>query len=168
MGVTGAGKTTVGTLLAQRLRWQFVDADKFHSAGSIDKMKQGIPLTDADREPWLAGLRDAISGWIAEHRNVVLACSALRGIYREALAVNSEVRFIFLKGDQAQIANRLRLRESHFATEKLLSSQFAVLEEPEDALVVDALQPPEAIVAEILKQTLPEMANGQPTDVGTC
>ena len=166
MGVTGAGKTTVGTLLASSLGWPFVDADAFHSPASIAKMKRGIALTDADRAPWLAALRTTITRWIAESRNTILACSALKGSYRESLAVSPDVRFIYLKADQPEITNRLRQREGHFATEELLSSQFATLEEPVDALTVDALASPEAIVAEILKRLAPEVAS--PIKPGTC
>jgi gluconokinase len=166
MGVTGAGKTTVGTLLAQRLKWQFVDADAFHSAASIAKMKSGIALTDADRAPWLAALRAAIAQWIADSQSTVLACSALKRRYRKTLAVSPDVRFVYLKADQPGIADRLRQREGHFATEELLSSQFAVLEEPVNGLTVDALQPPEAIVAEIVTSIAPEVASQ--SKPGTC
>jgi gluconokinase len=153
-------------LLAQRLKWQFVDADAFHSPASVSKMTRGIALTDADREPWLAALRATISRWIVDHQNTVLACSALKRSYRETLAVSSDVRFVYLKADQPRITARLRQREGHFATEKLLSSQFAALEEPENALTVDALAPPETIVAEILKSIAPGVASqGNP---GTC
>ena len=87
MGVTGAGKTTVGRLLALQLEWQFADADSFHSAANKEKMSQGIALNDADRGPWLAAMRRAILGWFAHHQNVVLACSALKRDYRQTLAV---------------------------------------------------------------------------------
>jgi len=168
MGVTGAGKTTVGALLAQRLNWQFTDADSFHSHGSIEKMKQGVALTDADREPWLNALRIAIAGWIAARRDTVLACSALKQRYRESLAVSPDVRFIYLKADPSQIADRLSQRSGHFATERLLSSQFATLEEPEDALTVDALQPAETVVAAILKMIVPQLSSGSHIKPGTC
>src|ERR1700678_140321 len=88
MGVTGAGKTTVGRLLAQRLHWRFVDADDFHSAANVAKMRAGIPLTDADRTPWLGAIHDAIQKWLASGEDVVLACSALKASYREILLVN--------------------------------------------------------------------------------
>jgi gluconokinase len=149
MGVTGAGKTTVGNLLAQQLGWESADADSFHSPANVEKIRQGIPLDDADRAPWLAALRRAIENWIAEHKNVVLACSALKKSYRDELSVGSEVRFVYLKGSYDLIYRRLRERHGHFASEKILASQFADLEEPDDAFTVDIDQSPEQIVAAI-------------------
>jgi gluconokinase len=98
MGVVGAGKTTVGRLLAQKLGWHFADADDFHSAANVEKIRRGIPLDDSDRAPWLAALRDAILQWNAEGQNAVLACSALKRKYRDALRTDG-VRFVYLKGD---------------------------------------------------------------------
>jgi gluconokinase len=149
MGVVGAGKTTVGRLLAGQLGWEFVDADSFHSAANVQKISLGIPLDDADRAPWLKAIREAINRWIAKKQNVVLACSALKRIYREALDVGVDVKLVYLKGTHEIIYQRLGLRQGHFATEKLLASQFAILEEPEDAVVVDVRQTPEDIVEEI-------------------
>lgn len=152
MGVVGAGKTSVGSLLAQQLGWEFVDADSFHSPASIEKIKQGIPLDDADREPWLKAIHDAITQWIHQHRNVVLACSALKRKYRDQLCIGPEVKLVYLKGSREVILQRLRQRHGHFATEGLLSSQFATLEEPEDAVIVDVSKTPEEIVAEVRTQ----------------
>ena len=149
MGVTGAGKTTVGSLLAQQLGWEFADADSFHSPENVEKMRLGIPLGDADRAPWLNSLRQAIEQWIAEHRNVVLACSALKKSYREHLFVSGEVKFVYLKGSYDLIYQRLKLRHGHFASEKILAGQFADLEEPDSAITVEIDQREEAIVAEI-------------------
>ncbi len=149
MGVTGAGKTTIGNLLAQRLGWEFADADTYHSPANVEKIRRGIPLDDADRRPWLKSLRQAMEQWVAEHRNVVLACSALKKGYREQLFLGNEVKFVYLKGSYDLIYQRLRLRHGHFASEKILASQFADLEEPGDAVTVDIDQPPEQIVAEI-------------------
>lgn len=149
MGVVGAGKTTVGKLLARQLGWEFVDADSFHSAANIEKIRQGIPLDDADRAPWLEAIRDAMVKWIGEDGDVVLACSALKRSYRERLRVGPEVKLVYLKGSYKLIDERLRLRQGHFAGEKLLASQFAALEEPEDAVAVDVGGSPEEIVAEI-------------------
>ena len=149
MGVTGSGKTTVGTVLAQQLGWEFADADDFHPPGNVAKMKAGIPLDDADRAPWLASLRQAIGQWIAKRENVVLACSALKKNYRDELAVDREVRFVYLKGSYDLIYQRLKQRHGHFASEKILAGQFADLQEPDNALTVKIDQPVEEIVAEI-------------------
>jgi gluconokinase len=152
MGPEGVGKTTVGTLLARELGWQFADADDFHPPANIEKMARGIPLTDADRAPWLDALHKAIVQWDADGRNVVLACSALERSYRARLAENADVKFVYLKGTYELIAARLRARHGHFAHEDLLASQFAILEEPEDAITVDASRTPEEIVAEVRKR----------------
>ena len=152
MGPEGVGKTTVGGLLARELGWRFEDADDFHPPANIEKMARGIPLTDADRAPWLEALHEAIVQWDAEGRNVVLACSALERGYRARLAENADVKFVYLKGTYELIAARLRARHGHFAHEDLLASQFAILEEPEDAITVDASRTPEEIVAEVRKR----------------
>src|ERR1700733_8666978 len=98
MGVSGAGKTTVGQLLASQVGWDFADADDYHSASNIEKMRAGIPLTDVDRAPWLATLRSLIDGRITAGTNAILACSALKRTYREDLQVSPEVQFVYLKG----------------------------------------------------------------------
>jgi gluconokinase len=149
MGVTGSGKTTVGRLLAEQLGWAFADADDFHPRANVEKMERGIPLNDVDRAPWLERLRVQITNWIANGRNAVLACSALKRTYRQELSVGPEVRFVYLKGSPKLIAQRLRLRRGHFADEKILAGQFADLEEPEAGIAVDISQTPEKIVAEI-------------------
>jgi gluconokinase len=152
MGVVGAGKTTVGNLLAQQLGWEFADADEFHSAANVKKISQGVPLTDADRKPWLEALRKAVAEWISQRRNVVLACSALKASYRAQLAVGEDVRFVYLKADFALIERRLRARHGHFATTDILASQFAILEEPSDAIVVDVNRTPAEIVADLRRR----------------
>jgi len=152
MGVVGAGKTTVGRLLAEQLGWQFADADDFHPASNVEKIRHGTSLNDDDRQPWLASLRNAITAWIAQHRNVVLACSALKRSYRQELVVGSEVRFVYLKGSADLIADRLRARHGHFAGEQILASQFADLEEPNEAVTVEIDSTPNQIVAEIRKK----------------
>jgi gluconokinase len=152
MGVVGAGKTTVGRLLAEQLGWQFADADDFHSPFNVEKIRQGISLNDDDRRPWLDSLHTAITAWIADHRNVALACSALKRNYRQELAVGSEVRFVYLKGSADLIADRLRARQGHFAGKEILASQFADLEEPQEAVTVEIASTPEQIVAEIRKK----------------
>jgi len=153
MGVVGSGKTTIGTLLSSQLGWTFADADDYHPQSNVDKIRSGIPLTDEDREPWLNLLRAAILAWIAADKDVVLACSALKRSYREKLSKSPQVRFVYLKGTHALIAERLRSRRGHFAGESILSSQLADLEQPESAVTIDIRDSPEQIVAQI-KRTL--------------
>ncbi len=152
MGPAGSGKTTVGKLLAAQLKWEFADADDFHSPANIEKMSRGIPLSDDDRIPWLHSLRDAIQQWDAQNKNVVLACSALKRSYRELLQINSNVKLVYLKGSYELLRERLHSRKGHYAGEQILAGQFADLEEPTDAVTVDAAQSPEQIVAEIRKR----------------
>jgi gluconokinase len=149
MGVVGSGKTTVGRLLAEQLHYEFADADDFHPQSNIEKISHGIALSDEDREPWLQRLRERILTWEADGTNAVLACSALKSSYREILKARPDVRFIFLKGSAALIAQRLSSRHGHFAGASILASQMADLEEPADAITVDIAQTPPEIVAEI-------------------
>ncbi len=149
MGIAGAGKTTVGRLLAQQLQWQFADADDFHPAGNIEKIRQGISLTDDDRWPWLRALRTSIGNWSSAGVNVALACSALKERYRQELTTGPDVRFVYLKGSADLIASRLLSRQGHFADGQILVSQIADMEEPRAALIVDVGQTPQQIVTEI-------------------
>ena len=146
MGVTGAGKTTVGRLLAQELGWEFADADDFHPESNVEKMRAGIPLNEDDRRPWLERLRAEIARHEAEGRDLVMACSALKKDYRKMLAVGPGIRFVYLRGSAELIAERLRERRGHFAGEKILAGQFADLEEPDAAVVADIGGTPEEIV----------------------
>ncbi|HKW57570.1 MAG TPA: gluconokinase [Candidatus Acidoferrum sp.] len=152
MGTTGAGKTTVGTLLARRLGWQFVDGDDFHPAANVEKMRQGVALTDADRAPWLAALHDKIIEWQATAQNVILACSALKESYRRQLLVGPEIKLVYLKGTYELFSQRVLARKSHFAKQDLIASQFAALEEPSNAVVIDTAQSLGSIVADICRR----------------
>jgi len=159
MGVTGSGKTTVGELLAKRLGCEFADADDFHSAANKDKMHRGIPLTDADRMPWLAAIHQKLVECNAQHQNLVLGCSALKQSYRDQLVRDLEVRLVYLKGSYELIDKRLRARKGHFADDKILAAQFADLQEPSNAVVVDIHSEPEQIVDEICRRlSLPASA----------
>ena len=157
MGVVGVGKTTIASCLAADLGWEFVDADQFHSENSVAKIAANIPLDDADRKPWLDALHNEIQRWQTESRNVTLACSALKQSYRAQLANNSadgtnNLQFVYLKAPVAIIQHRLAERQGHFANENLLPSQLATLEEPADAITVDASRSPEEIIQEIRRQ----------------
>jgi gluconokinase len=150
MGVTGAGKSSIGRLLAERLGWNFLEADDFHSPANKEKMSRGIPLTDADREPWLAAMHAELVKQNARGENAVLACSALKEKYRETLMKDLPVRLVFLKGSMELIRGRLHQRHGHFAGESILADQFANLEEPRDAIRVDIGEAEETIVEKIL------------------
>jgi gluconokinase len=152
LGVSGAGKTTIGKLLAEQLGWLFYEADDFHPRANIEKMRGGRPLTDEDRSPWLERLREQITRSLAANENAVLACSALKRAYRERLRVSDDVKFVFLRGDYALIENQLRRRRGHFMDPSLLKSQFADLEEPasdEDAITIELGRTPQELVKEI-------------------
>jgi gluconokinase len=149
MGPAGSGKTTIGELLAAELGWQFADGDNFHSPANIEKISHGIPLTDSDRLPWLDSIREAISEWLSRHKNVVLACSALKRTYRDRLLISPDVKLVYLKGSYDLLRQRLHARKGHYATEQILTSQFTDLEEPTDALIIDVSPSPQEIAAEI-------------------
>jgi gluconokinase len=151
-GVSGAGKTTIGKLLARGLGWRFIEADDFHPAANIEKMRSGRPLTDEDRWPWLDQLREETKRLIAAGENAVLDCSALKRAYRDCLRVSDEVKFVFLRGDFALVQKQLRSRPAHFMNPALLQSQFDDLEEPqadENVLTIELGRTPEQIVNEI-------------------
>jgi carbohydrate kinase (thermoresistant glucokinase family) len=156
MGVSGAGKSTVGRLIAARLDCLFRDADSFHPPANIEKMSRGEPLTDEDRWPWL----EAIAAWIEERRSAgvgVVTCSALRRRYRNLLTDHqrADVRLVHLKGDFELIAARLKARQGHFMPPALLRSQFDALEEPaaeEHAIAVPIDASPEEIAERVMKE----------------
>jgi gluconokinase len=153
MGVAGSGKTTVGRALAAALHWPYVDADDYHARENIEKMRRGSPLTDADREPWLAALRTVISRALARREPLVLACSALKERYRQALADGlRQVRFVHLTAPEAVLRERLASRPDHFARPDLLESQLATLEPPDDALTIDATRHVGDVVREIRRE----------------
>jgi gluconokinase len=158
MGVSGSGKSTVGPALAAELDWPFLDADTLHPQANVAKMASGIPLTDADRWPWFDRIVAEMRRYAAAGKNVVVACSALKQAYRDRLASGGSLRVVYLKGDAETIAPRLAERRGHFMPPSLLASQFATLEEPANAIVVDIKQPVAAQVAAItraLREQLP-------------
>ncbi len=150
MGVTGCGKTTVGTLLAEELGWQFLDGDDFHPPSNVAKMRSGHPLEDEDRQEWLDRLSDEAARQHTAGGSLILACSALKRAYRERLRRgNPGMVFVYLRGAPALIRARLEARRGHYMDPALLDSQFEILEEPEDGVVVDVDRIPERIVAAI-------------------
>ena len=150
MGAAGAGKTTVGRALAEVLGWAFCDADALHAPASILKMRNGVPLTEEDRGPWLERVRAMMADFVADGRSAVVACSALRAAYRAILRqIPGEVRFVHLDATPELLRDRVGRRSDHFAPVELISSQLATLEPPDDAVVLDASQPVELLVAAI-------------------
>ena len=146
MGVTGSGKTTVGQKLAARLGWKYLDADDFHSAANVARMRRGVPLNDHDRQPWLDSLKHVIKENLNAGTPAVLACSALRQNYRDMLISDERVKLVYLKGDYRLIEKRLRERRYHYMNPDLLASQFEALEEPANALLIDVQSSPDTIV----------------------
>ncbi len=156
MGVSGSGKTAVGQRLAAALGWRFRDADDFHPPGNIAKMTAGIALTDEDRAPWLAVLRELLQNTLAAGEDLVLACSALKRSYRERLSVEAaRQRWVYLDVPRELIAERLKARRGHYMPPALLDSQFAALEVPEEALRVDASADLDTVVATLLQELGP-------------
>ena len=151
MGVSGSGKTTVGEALAKRLGWDFQEGDELHPPANIAKMNAGIPLTDADRAPWLTRVEAWINGELRQGRSGVITCSALKRAYRDQIVGGrADVRLVFLKGDHNLIADRIAHRHGHFMPASLLDSQFEALEAPgasEHAIEIDISQPLESNVA---------------------
>jgi len=147
MGVSGAGKTTIGERLAQRLGWRFIDADDYHPPANVAKMAAGVPLEDADRWPWL----DALNRRLREERDAIIACSALKESYRRRLLAGIEgAQVVYLHGDKALIAERVAARKHRYMPASLLESQFATLEPPAAAIAVDVAGEPETAVSAIV------------------
>src|SRR5262249_11556536 len=150
MGAAGAGQSTVGVALARAFGIRFVEGDEYHSAAAITKMRAGVPLTDADRQPWLAALHTIIAAAVGRREHLIVACSALHERYRQQLRGDLRgVRFVYLKASEATLRHRLAARRGHFAGPALVTSQLAALEEPADAVIVDATRPVAEIVAAV-------------------
>ena len=153
MGVSGCGKTTIGQMLADRLGWSFYDGDDFHPAANVAKMSRGIPLDDDDRKGWLAVLASLIDEHLQKEQSLVLACSALKQRYRDQLCLDpKQVKFVYLKGSYELIYSRIQDRPWHYMKPDMLPSQFAILEEPRDALTINIGQMPGEIVDRILQK----------------
>lgn len=150
MGVAGSGKTTVGTKLAAALHCAFLEGDGLHSQANVEKMSHGIPLTDADRAPWLEAIHSRMCDAFTAGQSLIVACSALKRSYRAKLGEGLPATWVYLKGSAEVIRSRLEHRAHHFMKANMLASQFEVLEEPSDAIIVDIAQPPDAIVEQIL------------------
>jgi len=152
MGVSGSGKTEVGSSLAQHLGWDFYDADDFHPPANVAKMAAGVPLNDTDRAPWLASLHELISTSLKKDQPGVLACSALKERYRQQLlAGNDDVQLVYLKGSYELIWSRMSARKDHYMKAHMLRSQFETLEEPGNALVIDISNSIDGILRDILE-----------------
>jgi gluconokinase len=151
MGVSGCGKTTLGRKLSEKLGWPFYDADDFHPKDNLAKMAQGMPLNDRDRLPWLQAIHNLLAGLTAKGGRAVVACSALKQEYRDILGNGIPgLRFVYLKGEYAVLKERLECRKDHYFKADLLGSQFEILEEPAEALIVPAGLPPDTLVERIV------------------
>jgi gluconokinase len=154
MGVSGCGKTTIASALARKLGRELAEADDFHSPANVEKMRSGVPLTDADREPWLEAIADWIDAARAAGRACIVACSALKRAYRARLARgHDDVRFVYLQGAFDTVSRRLAVRTGHYMPLALLQSQYDALEEPggeENPIVVSVERPPDVIVEDVI------------------
>jgi gluconokinase len=152
MGVSGSGKTTVGTRVADAMHCAFLDGDSLHPAANVERMRRGIPLTDVDRAPWLAAIHARLVEAFTHGTCLVVGCSALRQSYRTVLAEGVPITWVYLKGSEALIRTRLQHRTGHYMKADMLASQFEALEEPSDALVVDISQSPRAIAEQVVAE----------------
>jgi carbohydrate kinase (thermoresistant glucokinase family) len=151
IGPMGCGKTTIGKMLAKKLRWSFYDGDDFHPRENVERMRAGLPLTDEDRKTWLENLHGHIQRWLIEGRHAILACSALKQSYRDALGVDQDVvKTVYLKGSHELLRKRIEDRKHPYMNKDLLKSQLETMEEPEDGSTVDISQTPEAAVQAII------------------
>jgi carbohydrate kinase (thermoresistant glucokinase family) len=152
MGPMGCGKTTIGKMLGKKLGWPFYDADDFHPKENVEKMRAGIALTDEDRKLWLKKLHGNIRRWLKHGQSTILACSALKQVYRDLLGVNQKaVKTVYLKGSYPLLRKRIEGRQHPYMDKNLLRSQLNTLEEPKDGLCVDISTTPEMIVSTIVK-----------------
>lgn len=155
MGVSGSGKSTIATDLAQRLGWPMIEGDDLHPPANIDKMSHGIPLTDADRKPWLETIAAHIDEWRRGGVRGVVTCSSLKRAYRDILrAGHGDVRFVYLNGSYELLFDRMQHRKRHFMPPALLQSQFDTLEVPgpDEAIAVSIDQPEAAVVDDVMKE----------------
>lgn len=153
MGVSGSGKSTVGRLLAGRLGWRFCEGDEFHPRENVEKMSNGIALTDGDRLPWLARIKNEIDACSGQGTHAVWACSALRRRYRQLLGADiSEIHFVYLKGDREVLLERMAARRDHYMKVDMLDSQLGSLEEPDVAIMADIRSSPQDIVSHIVRE----------------
>ena len=150
MGVAGAGKSSVGEQLAAQLQWPFYEGDHFHPKSNILKMCKGVPLSDEDREPWLRAIREGIVSCLGRKECAIFSCSALKQRYRDILAVNNEIKFIYLYASTKILQERLQRRSGHFFPLSLLESQRDALEVPVDALAINTEASLQKIVDEII------------------
>jgi gluconokinase len=152
MGVSGSGKSTVGKSVSKELGWKFYEGDEYHPAENVQKMKNGSPLNDEDRLPWLLSLRKIIEDAFEKKENIIISCSALKQAYRDILKVNDEVKFIYLKGSYDLIKKRMEVRANHFFKPAMLKSQFETLEEPEAVIEIDISVATESTINEVVNR----------------
>ena len=151
MGVSGSGKTTLGLALSRELGWPYFDADDYHPAANVEKMRAGAPLNDSDRWPWLDRLNELLLGQQARGQSAILGCSALKQAYRERLARGLDrPRWVHLQGSFELILSRLQARTGHYMPATLLQSQFATLEAPTDAFTLDIAAAPEVLARQVI------------------
>lgn len=158
MGVTGSGKSVVAAELVRLTGWKLAEADDYHSEANKQKMHAGIPLNDRDRAPWLASLHDVILEWVRAGENGIMTCSALKQAYRDALTAgipDGRYHFVLLEAPFAVLVQRLKNRKGHFMNPDLLQSQFDTLEQPHDAIRVQATDSPADVAQNILNQLAP-------------